>query len=340
MIHIYIIYWIEKIQLRKTPIKKVLIWGGGNFGSRWLQGFLQWNNDLNICIYDPSPKALNLCKERASEVYPTKNHKIQYCHLDTSTFTCYDLVIVCTTADIRCKVIEGLVHHIKTHYWILEKVLGQSEEQILRINKALSDQKVWVNTPRRSWIWYKKLKKLHPIKTPTVVKINGGQWDLLGNLIHYLDLISWWLEAEIIDIDTSNLNPNWQISDTRTKSRSDTRFYDADGEISVLFNGQHSLTICWKKSDNVKITFNSDKTNLVIDEVKGTSSSYKKPSISGKMEHQSRSTSELLYMLESTGETDLPSLKISSNIHVKMLKALLKNKKSIASVYKNIIPIS
>ena len=63
-----------------------------------------------------------------------------------------DLCILTTTSDIRLSVVERVLSGSGVRYWVLEKVLDQSLEQINRSEKLLSNADgVWINTPRRAY---------------------------------------------------------------------------------------------------------------------------------------------------------------------------------------------
>ncbi len=73
-----------------------------------------------------------------------------------------DLSVVTTTADVRVKLVEEIDDRCCSRFWILEKVLVQNLNDLMRLEKIFGEgQSAWVNTPRLFWDLYRSLRQLY-----------------------------------------------------------------------------------------------------------------------------------------------------------------------------------
>ena len=129
---------------------KILLVGAGNIGFRYLQGLNEIFIDLDIHIVDISKKSLEIVRERIMSF--KKNSIINYYYYNNilELKDEFDIAIISTTADQRHKVIELILKICKVNYWVLEKVLSQSNSDLELIRSFLGNKKnTWVNTGRK-----------------------------------------------------------------------------------------------------------------------------------------------------------------------------------------------
>ncbi len=193
----------------------VLIAGAGQLGSRYLQGLSRSTLDLSIYVYDISVESLERAKTRWNEVVPEKTRYQLFLLTDFNQIPDnIDLAIISTNSQIRAELVSSLNKKCKIRYWILEKVLAQSVEQINEIESTLANAKgAWVNTPYRAMTWYKKIRNQMNLGHHFVAEGVGGKtFGLACNAIHYLDLLCWfsWERVESIQID--GLDNSWYKS--------------------------------------------------------------------------------------------------------------------------------
>ena len=85
-------------------MRKVLIVGAGEIGSRHLQGIAGVKENLSISVIDPSIDSLNLSKKRFFEVQKKDNqHDISFSQ-NLSRMENLDLVVIATSSNVRKKV--------------------------------------------------------------------------------------------------------------------------------------------------------------------------------------------------------------------------------------------
>ena len=112
----------------------VLISGAGQLGSRYLQGLVKCSSPLNIWVSDPSNASLALAGERWKVAGGAKSkHSLQFVNSIVSLPMKVDIAIIATNADVRADVVEALASRIKVRFWVLEKVLAQSQKDLDRL---------------------------------------------------------------------------------------------------------------------------------------------------------------------------------------------------------------
>ena len=89
-------------------VNKILIAGGGQLGSRYLQGLSKFRTNLDIYVYDISNDSLDLSRARWLETNPSLKHKVKYIKNLNLLPKNIDLAIISTTADVRSSVISKI----------------------------------------------------------------------------------------------------------------------------------------------------------------------------------------------------------------------------------------
>ena len=129
------------------------------------------------------------------------------------------------------------------------KLLAQNTSQMDEIKNQISnDANAWVNTPRRAMKWHKQIKEalLVGSKIPKRIEIEGGEWGLACNSIHFIDLISWWYDTNVVNVETSELG-SWGKSKR-------PGFCEVSGTLKIHF----------KNGINLEMTSNSSNEDLNI----------------------------------------------------------------------------
>ena len=226
----------------------ILIVGAGQLGSRYLQGLAECANCLDIYVNDISERALRVAKQRWEQVNKpedlstvlqginnTLQNKVTFLSSNEKIPKQVNIAIIATNADVRSQVVKQIATNCEVHYWILEKVLTQSEkalDEILTMTKKSSG--VWTNIPRRMMVWHQQIYNQLRYERPLKITGKGSLWGLACNGIHYLDLVSWWTGEKLIKIDTSKLDPQWIESKRKG-------FFEITGEITAIFSNLFSV---------------------------------------------------------------------------------------------------
>ena len=99
-------------------MKKIIIIGAGNIGSRHIQALKSVKTPLKIHVIDPSVKALKISKERYDSIHPDiLNHEISYSRDLNIQDDQIDIAIIATTSKVRRGVIENLLERFLGDYF-------------------------------------------------------------------------------------------------------------------------------------------------------------------------------------------------------------------------------
>ncbi len=107
--------------------------GAGNLGSRYLEGIGNCKNNYRIYVVDNSKISLRKCKNHWFSNVKYENrikHDISFGVSIMNLPKKIDLAIISTTANVRSSVVEKLTKFILIDFWIIEKVVAQSEQQL------------------------------------------------------------------------------------------------------------------------------------------------------------------------------------------------------------------
>ena len=299
----------------------ILIVGAGQLGSRYLQGLASVSYPLSIFVVDISNESLQLASSRWQEVVKTDTfHTISFLTNYDSLVSEIDIAIISTGAGIRLDVINKLAFKIRVKYWILEKVLAQSSEDIETIRKLLKEAKgAWVNTPRRVMKWWKEIKSMITIDQPLQFSIEGGLWGLACNSIHFLDLLQWITEEQLISVDVKDLKKEWFESKRQG-------YYEVKGSISCHFSAGSLIRLSVDpKLTGMKINIKEKFNSWEIDESSGTAIRSDGLTIIGGINFQSELTNNIVQNILLNGMCGLPTLNQSSELHKPFLDDMLKH---------------
>ena len=214
---------------------KILLVGLGQLGSRYLQGFLAGDSKLVVDIIEPSDESFDIGMKAVRSTLSEEIENVSRVNWDSLT-TRYEICIVATSAEPRAQLIESLAHSTNIEYWVLEKVLAQSEQQCSNIQTVVgSSRGAWVNTPRRRTSIYRKLKSLLDESRPLKFEVKFPELGLGCNAIHFIDVVSW-LAAEEVSEVSIEAPGGWR----RSKRQG---YQDFDGKMIVRYRGGSVLDI-------------------------------------------------------------------------------------------------
>lgn len=298
---------------------RVVIVGAGQLGSRYLQGLSKVSMPLDILVCDVSADSLANAEARWLEIDGHKTmHEVRYHRGVSDLPTEIDLAIVATSSDVRSAVVTQLTEQSHVHYWILEKVLAQSDAEISQIQTAIGKTSpAWVNTPRRIVDWHKSIKSELLGRGPLAMVVEGGGWGLACNAVHYLDLLAWWGDCELVDIDASSLSHVWKASKR-------SGFSEVFGTLNATFSdGMSAQLTCYQEPAPTMISLLVGNQLWAVDEAAGTAKRSDGLEILGKLPYQSEMTAPLLESILLNGRCELPSLDDSASLHRPFLQSLL-----------------
>lgn len=283
----------------------ILIIGFGNLGQRYLEGILKSNLDLKIHVVEKNEDLLKKLVNKKAEFYH------DYKKIKERNF---DLLINSTTADNRFFLIKQYNSYFNVKNFIIEKVLENNYNNLLSFEN-LKLENCWVNTFLRTLVLFKKIKS--EIRDNSFnIKVIGGNWGLLCNSIHYIDLVSWLSGKRPSRIETKRLS-NKFINSKRKG------FVEIYGSLEVKFSDQIKLEIvCNDNEEDLKIEFKSDALNFDYNLIKGEYKT-KFGTETHLIPYQSKMTKDLVENILINGRCGLTPLKESIEYHKFFLKHLL-----------------
>ena len=268
----------------------IAIVGAGQIGSRHLQALCHLKNPTRIDLVDPSDESLQTARGRYEyeEVKSSGKQDTElWCHnsLDDLPDT-LDLVIVATNSIVREKVIRDVIEKRLVKNLILEKILFQRIEQYIEVNNFLEESSIptWVSCWMRTTDLFKQIKSALNLNNAVHIKVEGSQWRMGTNSIHFMDLFSYFTEYndfKFTDIQLSN-----ELADSRHKGCK---------EFLGQMIGQNS------RGDTLNLICRGPEDEPPIVEIVNTPDRYKVIGLTGKVGFESSND-----LANRTGETTLP----------------------------------
>jgi predicted dehydrogenase len=320
-------------------MKKILIFGCGNIGFRYLEAVLNISINCEIFVIEKSKKILDEKKKMISSYnfkYPNK--KVIWHNALPKKIKSIDLVVIATSAKNRFLYIKKISNKFLVNSWIIEKILAQSLNQI-KIIEAIkfNTNLVFVSHVRRESIFHKKIKsELLKIKKINA-KLVGNNWGLASNAIHLLDLISWYTGEKLSSLDNTNLDRKWHKSKRNG-------YYEVSGKLFAKFSrGSKLLLECNDKSKNIFLEIVSEKSNKkfrIYESKHYYKRNFKKIDI--VYDPLSKVMTNSISKVLTIGDCDLPKLKDVTYLYKIYLSSLLDswNKSNINFKFKKLLPIT
>ena len=238
------------------------------------------------------------------------------------------LLIVSTNASERFPTtLKILKDNFSIRWIVFEKFLSNQIREYTQIKFLLKKRNIsaFVNCTRRSFPFYKKLKKTI-FKKKFHMTVIGNNISMGSNSIHFIDLFQFFLE------DTIKFSCDINI-DEKFKSKR-RGYYDFNGTLFVYSNNSSLSIIENKNLSPAKIYITSSLHNLYIDEIdrKYCLIEKNKSSINSfEFLNIKDTTNTIISQLIKSGKCDLPSFEISSIAHIEFLKSIRKKHNLIIS---------
>ncbi|EHA1124973.1 hypothetical protein FG475_07500 [Vibrio navarrensis] len=310
---------MQKNETRK--MKKLLIVGAGQLGSRHLQALAGLSGDTyQISVVDPVDASLIIAKQRYQEVSLATSPNCNFVHsLETLAGELFEVAVVATNAAIRLQVVKALLQQVKVKFLILEKVLFQSVAQLDEACELLAEHgvKSWVNCPRRQFVAYQELAERFKHAQSLTLNVRGYNWGLGCNAIHFVDL--WHYFTDFSDYSLY-FAPDCRIIDSKRSG-----YKEVLGSLSASSQDQrHHLSLsCLASEDSqvsLEIEATCDNERYQLSEREGE---IRHLDAQGgviertpmQIRYQSQLTNEVVQTLVATGECPLTPLSISAMLH-------------------------
>lgn len=324
-------------------MKKIVIIGAGQLGSRHLQGIAQSNFDISIEVVEPLENSRETAKQRYEQI--ENNYHVKDIKFNDSIEKLsddIDLVIVATSADVRSKVITELLETKNVVNMVLEKVLFQTIEEYYLIEKLLKETNTqcWVNHTRRMFPFYKELKlKLQDAKQISY-SFQGGNWGIGCNGLHFIDHLSYLTNS--VDLRLSN-------------EFLDNKIYDSKRNGFIEFNGllvgqisNHTFSL-YSNAETMSstLTISSDILVVKIDEASGNyqilskENNWKSENYNEKIIYfQSELSNILIEDILVKNKCYLPTYEEAMKLHIPFITCLLDHMKITTGKDHKLCPIT
>ena len=245
-----------------------------------------------------------------------------------------------TNSDVRSKIVKKLLLKNKIDNMILEKILFQNLNDYKEIENIIKTKKikVWINCPRRHYEIYKFIKKDIKQSDKIIIDVNGENWGLGCNSIHFIDLLDFFKHFKSFNIINKNLH-NKIYSSKRKK------FYEFKGSFSLITNNGDILNLRDDKSNIGKkiITINAKK-KYIIDETKNSLMIMHNPKKTLKKFNQSIYQSDLTNIqineIFSKNNSSLTSYKDSMKHHIPLIIFFLDHFNCNSKYKRTLCPIT
>ena len=320
-------------------MKKILIVGCGNIGSRHLQSLLDSTNiALDIAVVEPNEISLNNAKSVFSITCDLHHNLTWFSNISDLTES-YDFTIVATQATNRYQLVNQLIEKGNRRF-LIEKMVCQSISEYGKILECFKkyEAKGWVNTNFRYFSFYQKLVKYFSKNTPLKFVIVGGDKGLGSNAIHFLDLFLWFTNSDTITLNgddlTEELLPNKrslglvEFSGTMTGKNNDS-------SISINFSRafENSATVEISNSEH-HIRIDTDKSTIT--KIRGLGDFFE----DFKFQHTSELTKKIANDVLQTDTCNLPMLNDLYLVHSELFRIFNLHIKKLTNMESDICPIT
>ncbi|KGP63629.1 dehydrogenase [Legionella norrlandica] len=304
-------------------MKKIVIIGAGQLGSRHLQSLNLLNQEMEILVIDPDQESLEIAKTRFDATIQNIKHQISYTQ-EIKNYQPVDIAIIASTANSRRSIIENLLNTTEVKHLVLEKLLFTQEQDYYDIAEQLSskDTKTWINCSMRMMPYYQHLNTA--FKNEIIqYHVNGSQYGLVTNAIHYLDHLAYITGVNHFELDTRYLDK--QIISSKRKG-----YFELTGTLIARFaNGSVAFLHCDKEGmAPIQIEIYSNNLRVISREWEqkawqtSMEKDWKWEEVNASIPYQSMLTAELVTTLLETGSCNLTSYEISMQHHLQLLRPL------------------
>ena len=324
---------------------KIAIIGAGQIGSRHLQALAQIKLSSSIEAVGRSPQSLRTAKRRFKQVHGKGNIKnVSFFNSISALSESIDVGVIATNSDVRRKVVEELILNKKVKYLILEKVVFQSNKDFWEIITLLNKHKIkaWVNCPRRMFPFYKEIKESFKDDKKISLHVQGGNWGMACNSIHFLDFLSFLSGDNDFNVAISSRIDS-EISESKRKG-----FIELTGVLNGSSIAGNEFSFVSKKDSNAPgvMSILGKSLHYIVFEAEGKyliarkSTGWKWKEVRFAIPEQSQLTHLAVEQIIEQGKSDLTPLEVSWKLHKPLLKIFKEKLEKITGMRYERCPIT
>lgn len=211
---------------------KILVFGFGGIGLRHVQSLIK-EDGMEIIIIEKNDRVI----EKNFKTLSNENYNLEkiqfYNELRKIKGIEIDVVIHATNADVRLDTFKQIIELVSIRYILLEKVCFQSENQIKEALVLLNNKQIeaFVHLPMRYYLSLKFLQNQKKyFEGSTELTIQGGNWGILCNLIHYLDFFQL-LGFQDLNSELKDINYNAKL----VNSKRGEKYQEIFGDLELIW---------------------------------------------------------------------------------------------------------
>ena len=341
LLRLFVILFREGMQKRLSlSTCNVLVVGCGNLGRWHIKGLETSKQDVTLFVADHSQAAMQSLAtfvekhmERPSNVHVVG---VVLSDTDLSGLPQLNLVIVATTAKDRLLLMQSLQRSISADFWLIEKVVEQTSENMRRLVALMQGQSCFVNHPRRMMPLHQKLMYDLAGKQKVQLVCRGPEnIGIASNTSHFIDLLIWWAGASPTYINTDKLAQSWY----QTKRPG---YWDVSGTLEIAFDNAYALKFI-SHSDFDQFSLEVHIGDELYCEVLESENIIKYCDTTCKtasMLSQSKMTGLLLDKLIAEGRCELPELWQSVQHNILLIEALREHWRRCGAFEHDALPIT
>ncbi len=300
----------------------IVVVGAGQLGSRHIQSIKSTTHQCRLYVVDSVKDSL----EKTKSIYDstrvdTRIAEVLYCGNYDSLPEVIDFLLISTGSRPRATIFKAITERCEVKYVVFEKVLFQKEKEYKEVGDILNKKgiKAWTNCPRRMYEGYKTLKPLFEGKVVNMT-VNGGEWGMGCNSIHFLDIYSFLTGQYDFSINTGAVDQ--QIIESKRVG-----YKEFTGTIRADYsNGGTVILNCSKSSMGHLVTFASSDIICSISEIKKEcwiKTPEKDEVIPFPVPYQSQLTSIVLDSILDNGFCELATYEESQKVHLPLITSLI-----------------
>ena len=321
-------------------VRKIILVGCGEVGSRHLQAIMRLKKRVEVIVVEPRKNAINIGKKRIEEIPNNVIHELTWYKRIDDIQKSSDLVIIATQATGRAKLISQL---IETHHsrFLIEKMVCQSvtEYDLLLKKFKKYNAKGWVNINRHYFSSYVKLRNLFHKNSHLSIVVMAGYLGLGSNAIHFIDLFSWFHNSYKI-----KLNGDYLVEKIFPNPRGNHLKEFAGTIIGSDNNSVLSITFLPFKNMPTTINIIDNNQQFLIDETNKKIINLRKNSNQQNheftYEHVSTVSTKVIHDIFPRDSCLLPTLEQSSYVHKELFRIFNNHLQKVNRTKLKLCPIT
>ena len=300
--------------------------GAGNIGFRHLEGILKITDlKIKIWIFEINTEVIEGLQNRIVDLSLGANTEIRI--NDNNIPKNIHLGIVATNSNTRGIAIKSLLDVTLPEVLILEKVLFQDPKEYTYFEDLFQKLaiKVYVNHPRRAQPTYQFLKSNFDFKENTQIIVEGNNWGMACNGLHFIDLVCFITNSQVTSIETNELDD--EVFESKRKG-----FWEVSGELNVNFENNINLKLISNLSKDgflpIEVKVKTSNSEINITESASTTITIKSEgellSKTFPMHYQSSIATFLVRDILVDKKCSLPEYSFAAETHLIFINSLIE----------------